>query len=279
MTKLTAPAAGWNAGKNYYAHPLRIADIVIDPEISRVFVRQENTLEEIYRDIQINGYDKSQPIVVWKGTNIILDGHTRLDAARKAGLEEIPAVEMEFQDKSDAILYTFVRQVIRRNLTAAEILAAVQMMPEGKAKNGTGKSAEVLAGRLGVSATHIYQVRKILKEASAEDIEAVRSEKKSAKEVYNSLRKPKTDAVKMDKEPKKTAGEENPIGSEKSSTFLEAMDSRQDILKSAVILLAESKEIKAAQLLVDHFFRKEQKTVFVQRLPKSVQNSMRILVY
>jgi ParB family chromosome partitioning protein len=132
MAKLTVPGtAGFNAGQNYYSKPVRIGDIFIDPEISRIFAVQEKTRKEIVRSIGKKGYDKSQPVVLWKGKNILVDGHTRLAAAKEAGLEEIPATEMDFESREDALLYTFERQAVRRNLTASEILAAAQM-PENK---------------------------------------------------------------------------------------------------------------------------------------------------
>ena len=170
---------------------MRIEDIVVDPLISQVFIYKRQILDEVCQSIREKGYDKSQPIAVWKGTNIVVDGLTRLAAAKEAGLAEVPVAEMDFADKEEAILYTFERQVLRRNLTAAEILTAAQMLPARKAKDGTGRAAHQLAEKLGVSEAHLYQARKILKEAAPEDIEAVKAEEKTVKEVYNKLRKPK----------------------------------------------------------------------------------------
>jgi ParB family chromosome partitioning protein len=191
MGKLQAEGAGWNAGKNYYAKTMKVEDIVVDPLISQVFMYKRQILDEVCRSIREKGYDKSQPIAIWKGANIVVDGHTRLAAAKEAGLSEVPVAEMEFADKEEAVLYTFERQVLRRNLTSAEILAAVELMPTGQSKKGAGRAAHNLAEKLGVSEAHLYQARKILKEAAPEDIEAVKAEKKTVKEVYNTLRKPK----------------------------------------------------------------------------------------
>jgi ParB family chromosome partitioning protein len=146
---------------------------------------------EIVENIKKNGYDKSQPVVLWKGNNTLLDGHTRLSAAKVAGLDEIPAIEMEFESFADAILYTFERQVIRRNLTSAEILIAAGTLQERKSRDGKGRAAEQLAERLGVSAATIYQAKKILAEAPEELIEEVRSGKKPINTGYNEIAKPK----------------------------------------------------------------------------------------
>jgi ParB family chromosome partitioning protein len=197
MAKLEAPkTAGWNAGKNYYAKMMRVDDVVVDPEISKVFVYQDKIFEEITRNIQEEGYDKSQPIVVWKEKNVVLDGHTRLAAAKAAGLEEIPAVDLEFEDKEEAILYTFERQVIRRNLTSGEILTATQMIcgrTGHKKHDGTGRAADVLAQRLGIGRATVYRAKKVLEEAPEEAIEAIHRGEKTIGETYKEITKPKAD--------------------------------------------------------------------------------------
>ncbi|MDR2510628.1 MAG: ParB N-terminal domain-containing protein [Spirochaetaceae bacterium] len=200
MAKLDASkTAGWNAGKNYYAKMMRIEDVVVDPEISKVFVYQNKIFEEITRSIRDEGYDKSQPIVVWKERNVVLDGHTRLAAAKTAGLEEIPAVDLEFEDKEDAILYTFERQVIRRNLTSGEILTATQMLcgRAGHRKHdGKGRAADILAERLGISRATVCRAKKVLEEAPEEAIEAIRKGEKTIGETYKEITKPKADPPK-----------------------------------------------------------------------------------
>jgi hypothetical protein len=134
MATLNIPkTAGWNAGKNLIAKPFRIDDIVIDAKISSVFKVSDKMRSEIMKKINAEGYDKSQPIVLWEtedGKYILVDGHTRLAAAKALGLTEIPAVIMDFATFDEAILYTFERQMVRRNLTQGEIVTAVELMPK-----------------------------------------------------------------------------------------------------------------------------------------------------
>jgi ParB family chromosome partitioning protein len=193
MARLKAPEtpAGFNAGRNYYAKPFRVTDIVLDPEISRIFRIHDKTVEEIARKMKKAGYDKSQPVVIWKGENILVDGHTRLAAAKELGLEEIPTVEMEFDDRAEALLYTFERQVLRRNLTSQEILTAAQLIPARKERDGKGRAAEQLAERLGISAATVYEARKIMMEAPEEELRAVQNGEKSIKAVYNKITRAK----------------------------------------------------------------------------------------
>jgi ParB family chromosome partitioning protein len=248
---------------------MRIEDIIIDPDIARLFKMSDNTREIIAQDIKERGFDKGQPLSLWKGKNIVLDGHTRLAAAKEAGLEEIPVVEREFEDKEDAILYTFERQVIRRNLTADEIITAVEMMPETRSRKGQGRTAAQLAERLKVSEAHIYQIRAILKKAAPEEIDAVRTGKTSVKETYLKINPPKP--REQDAEPE--------VGAQTGERMTELsgsiLVSRLDILKSAVVLLAEAKEAKAALLLVQHFFRKNERETFLKVLPESIRKAFK----
>ena len=62
-----------------------------------------------------------------------------------------------------------------------------------KEKNGTGRAAEHLAKQLGVSAAHIYHAKRVAKDASGEDIEAVKAGTLSMKDAYVKITKPKTE--------------------------------------------------------------------------------------
>lgn len=255
MGKLKAPeAAGWNAGKNYYAKMMRVEDIKTDPEIARLFDYQEKMVDEVCRSIMKKQFDKSQPLSVWKdesGKIVLVDGHTRLAAARKAGLKEVPVVEMEFAGKDDAILYTFERQVIRRNLSSDEILTAVELIR--KPGDEKGKEVELLARRLGIGSATVSRAKKVLKEAPAAEIAAIRRGEKTIGEVHKALTKPKAETVK----PKRDD---------------EAVDAmRQKYVKETVILLAASGEAQAARLVVNHFYQESEREAFVSLLPEAIR--------
>jgi hypothetical protein len=242
--------AGFNAGKNCYAKLVRISDIVIDPEISKVFTVEEKILAEIERKIQESGYDKNQPIVLWKDKNILVDGRTRLTAAKRLGLEEIPATEKEFANRQEALLYTFERQAVRRNLSSAEILAAAQMLHGRKETDGKGRAAELIAERIGVSPATIYMAKKILAEAPKEEIKAVRKGEKSIKAVYTGITKPK-------------------IETDFSVSDARGLPEHVKFLKAAVILLIEAEQKPAARILMNHFLRKEKRNGFYKLLPEN----------
>jgi ParB family chromosome partitioning protein len=254
MARLNAGAAGFNAG-TVQSRMLKISDIKVDPEISKVFTVQDKILEEIKSKMERFGFDKSQPVVVWKGKNILLDGHTRLAAAKALGLEEIPVAEKPFETAEDAVMYTFERQVLRRNLTGAEIFAAANMIKSDgrKQKNGQGRAAEQLAGKLGVSPATIYAAQRIKREASEEDKQAILDGTASIRAVHRKLTrsgKPDVDFTVTD---------------------AQGLPEHVRFLKGAVVLLAQAREVEAAKLLINHFLKKNEKTGFYKILPGSCQ--------
>jgi ParB family chromosome partitioning protein len=186
-----ASTAGRNAGQNYYARMMPVESITTDMSLSQIFPIKEQNLNEITESIRKDGYDKSQPIVIDRETKAVIDGHTRLAAAKKAELAEIPVVERSFASKEDAILYCYNRQLQRRNLTPAEILAAVQTLEGKRSERGSGRGAEKLAEQLGVSSRTVFRAKKILNEAPAEKIEAVKNGDKTIGEVYKEIKKTK----------------------------------------------------------------------------------------
>jgi ParB family chromosome partitioning protein len=104
--------AGFNAGNNVIAKSVPIDSIKIDPKISEIFKISDQIKEEIKQRINKFGYDKNQPALLWKGHDILVDGHTRVAAAKEAGLTEIPVTEREFESLEDVLIYVFERQAI-----------------------------------------------------------------------------------------------------------------------------------------------------------------------
>jgi ParB-like chromosome segregation protein Spo0J len=245
MAKLNpSSSAGFNAGKNYFAKMMRIDDIVTDPEISKIFNISDTVLEDITQSIMKFGYNSEEPIVVWKGTNILVDGRTRLAASKKAGLKEVPIFEKEFADRDEAMLYTFERQANRRNLTGPEIITAARMIPQfqRRAKNGEGQAVEKMAQRLRISPATMYQAAAILREAPEEVIEAVKKGDISVKKGYNT-------GVKKPKHPE----------TEFAASDAQGLPDSVKFLRGAVILLIERGQILASVLLIKHFLKKHER--------------------
>jgi len=256
MARLTMNSTpGFNAERIREPKKVRLDEIVIDPEISKIFDIQVKIKDDILKSIMNRGYDPEQPVVLWKDHNILVDGRTRYTASQEAGLEEIFAYEREFASREDAILYAFERQAIRRNLSNKELIKAAQMIPDVRRQKGQGRIAEEIAQALKVSPSTVYQVRKIVKEAPPEDIKALENGDTSVNAVYDKLTK---------KPEKEEFVVTDAIGLPESVKFL----------RGAVILLTEKNQLEATTLLINHFLKKHERDGFYKLLPQSVVESL-----
>jgi len=191
---------GFNSGKSHSIRLMRLSDIKIDPEFSKLFSRNDKLKNEIVKSIKANGLYTDEPIVLWKGENILADGHTRYEASIEAGLEEVWVSERIFESREDVMLYAFERQAIRRNLSGPEILKIAEMLPKTRGKKGEGRAAERLAELTGVSAQTIYEGQKVNREASPEVIQAVKNGDMSVKAAVKAIRETKKPAATAKKD-------------------------------------------------------------------------------
>jgi ParB family chromosome partitioning protein len=176
--------AGMNAGASVVARMKRVSEIKTDPRLGGMFAIKAEILAAIVKSMRESGYDKSQPIVLWKGKDLVVDGHTRLLAAREAGLGEIPVEEKDFDRIDDAKLYAYKRQAERRNLTASEILAAATELRNKDTRDGSGRSSEILARELGLSPSTVKHAKAVAGEAPPEIIEEVKKNRMSINRAY-----------------------------------------------------------------------------------------------
>jgi ParB family chromosome partitioning protein len=164
-----------------------IEDIKTASPFRELFPIQEQVLDRIIWDMRKNGYDQDKPIVLWEGHNVVVDGHTRLRAARKAGLFQIPVISRKFSDEAAALQYAVDWQRNRRNLRDADILSCISKMdvhkPAGRrrsnGKNYSGNSAKITAEILGISSRKVQRARTVIDRASENIIKTVLAGKMS----------------------------------------------------------------------------------------------------
>jgi ParB-like chromosome segregation protein Spo0J len=178
-----------NSGAAVLARMMRTSEIQTDPVLERIFAIKEETLESIIKSMKETGYDKAEPIVIWKGKSIAVDGHTRLKAAIAAGITEIPVEEKEFASLDEAKEYTKKRQINRRNLSQAEIFEASAELQNKEERDGTGRAAEILAKELGISAATVHHARAVAASAESGVIDQVKQNKMSINQAYNLTKK------------------------------------------------------------------------------------------
>ena len=188
-----------NSGATELAKMKMIDEIKVHPSFQNLFSIDDDLVAEIAENIKINGYDKSQPIHIWKEQNIPIDGHTRLAVAKTAGMFEIPVYEHSFPDERSALLYAYSLQLNRRNLSDADLVNAVQKYIELGGKTKKGRLREILSAKTGTSPATIARVMAVAKNTEASN--AVKTGKSSVNEEYKKLMGKKHPESKKEKQP------------------------------------------------------------------------------
>ena len=149
-------------------------------------------------------------LVVWKGHNILVDGHNRYEICTAHG-KPFETVEMEFASRDDAMVWIIDNQFSRRNLTPfarGELALKRKHIIAAKAKENQKrsggavpqKSAEPVETRkelakiAGVSHDTIARVEKIVQKAPEEVKEKLRRGDPgvSINKVFNDIKKEET---------------------------------------------------------------------------------------
>ena len=125
---------------------LSIEDIKIDPAFKNL-IPPLSSRERAELETSILKDGCRDPLVVWKGKNILLDGHNRFEICKEHGIT-CKFREEDFPDEEAARAYIVQNQLGRRNLTAeaASYLRGKRYEAEKKAHGGkhasNGSSAQ-----------------------------------------------------------------------------------------------------------------------------------------
>ena len=203
----------------------RIEAIKTHPTFESLFPVNPAVLAKIEQDMRKGSYDFSQSIILatWEGQKepVCIDGHTRLQAARNAGIEEVPIFFHEFDTEDEALNKAIKLQRNRRNMTDAEIIACVQVLDKKKPRGGDrrskaakskassdaientrSKSAAATADLLGINTTKVERTRNLLEHGDQETIDEVKNGKKSIHKATKEIREKRKKRAADDK-PKK----------------------------------------------------------------------------
>ena len=187
-----------NSGASELSILVSIDDIQLDDTFKDLFPLNQEMVDKITLSIKETGYDKSQPIHVWKEKMMLVDGHHRRMAAIQAGLKEVPVFYHHFQNAEEALEYAILLQTNRRNLSDAEIYKTMQALDILKTKGRTsddtgtaasGKSADITAKKIGVSRTKVEKARTVQNKASEEIKAAIEAGEMTINAAYNKTMK------------------------------------------------------------------------------------------
>ena len=149
----------------------------------------------IEASMKAKGFEFGHPLILWAGHNAtVVDGHTRLAAAKKLMFARIPVILKEFKDEAEALEFAIESQVHRRNLNDAELMKCMteldKRMSEGRPKKTAtgvtvnGRSSENTAKLLGTSRGKVEKIRAINDHGTEEVKEAVKSGEMSVNKAY-----------------------------------------------------------------------------------------------
>ena len=161
-----------------------------------LFPIREKDLKNIEESMKNNGFNSGLPITLWAGHDLtVIDGHTRLAAAKKLLFAQIPVILKDFKDEAEALKYAIEMQTNRRNLTDAELINCINELDKRKSvgrpkkipsdEGISGGSAENTGKLLGISRAKVERIRAINDHASDEIKEAVKSGEMTVNMAYN----------------------------------------------------------------------------------------------
>jgi N6-adenosine-specific RNA methylase IME4 len=94
-----------------------IKEILIDPEFrQRIPPLQPEERSQLETSLKIKG--NVIPVVIWKETGILLDGHNRRDICIATGIPLKPPLELSFPDRESAMVWMIDNQLGRRNISS-----------------------------------------------------------------------------------------------------------------------------------------------------------------
>jgi len=182
-----------------------IKDIKCGPPFNELFPVDRKVVEGLKESISRHGFSDAEPVIIWRGKDILVDGHLRYLAAKELGYINVPAFHMNFPNEEAALRYAIQRQTLRRNLTDAEIMRCIEALDrrkkqgeeqerhkgrfQPKASNeAIGKSAQETAKTVGVSRAKVERARTVLNHADEEIKAAVKEGKISINRAYRITR-------------------------------------------------------------------------------------------
>ena len=176
-------------------------ELIISQNIHKVLPHHsEEEMCLLTANIKENGV--IQPIVVWLGRGIIIDGHARYAIARKFGLP-FPIKEMDFASETEAILWVIKTHIGRRNLSifqkcelvlpyreaiAAEARKRMHQSKHLPKDEIRGETNQILANMVGISGETLRQAAHVMEQGDQETLRRVRKGELSIKRAYDSLR-------------------------------------------------------------------------------------------
>ena len=97
--------AGLNSGSAVIAREVQLEKIKTHPTFENLFPIQPSVYNQLKERIQKYGFEKEHPLIVWKETGFLLDGHTRRKVLLDLGINFVSIAEVSFSSEEEALEY------------------------------------------------------------------------------------------------------------------------------------------------------------------------------
>ena len=255
---------------------LKIKDIVLIPKFQKLLVMEEDVLEKMKLSMKEEGFKSGHEIHIWKRGKeyILIDGHTRKTAWESLGNKTIPCIIHNFASLEEAKTFAIKEQINRRNLSGQALLDAVANFNFEKGKGHTsgekGKASEIIAKQIGVSTKTVEKTRVVLKEATPEQLEAIKKDELSMNQVFNQIRE-KRKEENSEKESEVSASTETEIKAEaKTDAKTEKPKAKPKSEKQSAKTASKSKTDEAFAKGVRYAISEIRKGISLEDLEKSL---------
>lgn len=186
------PAVPFADGGLKLSKSIKISEIEEHPDFKSLFKIDDELLKRITNSIDDDGFDNSQPVHIWKVTEVdgtvhyyLIDGYTRIKALKQLGYETVPYFEHNFKTFEEAYKYVLGLQVNRRNLESSELLRNVsRLLGTDFVQNAEGKKSEIIAEVLGVSDRTVEKAISVSENADEETLAKIESGELSVNKAY-----------------------------------------------------------------------------------------------
>lgn len=258
---------------------LKIKDIVLIPEFQKLLVMEEDVLEKMKQSMKEEGFKSGHEIHIWKRGKeyILIDGHTRKCAWESLGNKTIPCIIHNFADIEEAKTFAIKEQINRRNLSGQALLDAVANFNFEKGKGNVvgekGKASEIIAKKIGVSPKTVEKTRCVLKEATPEQLEAIKKDEISMNQVYKQIqdkKRPKPEPKAEEKAEEKPTASTSSESEPKAESKTESSKAKPAAKKSTTKTASKSKTDEAFAKGVRFAISEIRKGISLEDLEKSL---------
>ena len=173
---------------------VEISKLHFDKDFKELFAQEPEKVDRICKDMLINGFDKSQPIIATEDGSI-LDGNSRYMAASKADIKIVPVIYKNFPNKNEALIYELHLQLDRRNLSDAEIFKMFTKLEEMKTSaKKEGNSIDCfsdakIADSIHKSERQVQKIRELTRKAAPVTLHKIESGEISINQAYSEIKK------------------------------------------------------------------------------------------